>query len=300
MLYGQRSFRVEMQTLCDTCGKPLASDMQFCPSCGQATQIFYTVHDSSRTDDTLAPGSSELEEPTDHRSSLSRLPKAASYDQLDTYKKTPVLPPRGKRARSRFFVSALISAILLALVFVGVAFGEFIYFKGRSPYQTLAPTTSIRPTPHITPTSAPTVAPTATPTATPTSAPTVAPTPTPTPAISMCVGRGCDNKSPLTENGPHGKPCKDDDAYIIGTPLQVTYGMVYLWYSNGCGTKWSETLQTQGTSYIANANIEMGSIRYDTTLYASDVWSPMVYAPNTLAKACGSINNAVGGCTGSY
>jgi hypothetical protein len=141
--------------------------------------------------------------------------------------------------------------------------------------------------------------PTPTPMPAPTPTPKPVPTATPTPTPPTCAGSGCDGKDPRNVNGPHGVACWNDGAYVVASK-PVQYGVVYLWYSNGCATNWSETVQTDGTSYIANANITRSSDarHYEATWYASDVWTVMVYAPNIPADACGSVNNAPGGCSG--
>jgi hypothetical protein len=154
------------------------------------------------------------------------------------------------------------------------------------------PTPTPTPIPTPTPTPVPIIAP-------PTSPPV--PTPTPTRVVPTCAGSACDGKDPRNDHGPHGVACWDDSAYVVASQL-VKYGVVYLWYSNGCGTNWAETLQTGGTSYIANANITRSSDNrhYDATKYANDVWTVMVYASSTTAQACGSINNATGACSGFH
>jgi hypothetical protein len=232
------------------------------------------------------------------------------------------------RLRWRLFLLSFVMALILVVAGVAVLTHQSPILGKTSPtvttptsiavIHTPTPTVALTPTPEPTPTSMPT--PTATPTPisvpalipTPTPVPTSAPRPTPTPVPTSppkptptptptCSGSGCDGKDPHSVNGPHGVPCSNDGAYVVAHQL-VQYGVVSLWYSAGCGTNWSETVQTGGTNYIANANITRSSDgrRYDGTWYSSDVWTKMVYAPNITTNACGSINNAPGGCTGYY
>lgn len=116
----------------------------------------------------------------------------------------------------------------------------------------------------------------------------------PAQALATCSGNGCNGQDPSNSG------CWDSSAYIVHG-VSVRYGAVYLWYSPTCKTNWAETFQSSGTNYIANANITRSDgLHYSGTWYSYDVWSPMVYSPVLTANACGSINNAPGGCTGYY
>jgi hypothetical protein len=231
-------------------------------------------------------------------------------------------PPRPLRyvsvpLRWRFVLLSVGVALIIAVaaVFINLSMGQSksapmasnalvptptpIHAPPSTPIHTPTPIPTPTPTPIPTPTSMP-IPPVIVPTAPP--VPTPTPTPTPTQVVvPTCAGSGCDGKNPRNDHGPHGIPCWDDGAYVVANQA-VKYGIVYLWYSRGCGTNWAETLQTGGTSYIANANITRSSDnrRYDSTKFASDVWTVMVYAPTTTAQACGSINNATGGCSGFH
>ncbi len=106
----------------------------------------------------------------------------------------------------------------------------------------------------------------------------------------------CDGQDPFTYLDPNGIACAHDQAKTV-SGTDVPYGEVLNVYSYACGTNWAITIQNN-SSYIANANITRADgEHYDGTWYGSFVYSPMVYAPYLAAQACGSINNAPGGCS---
>jgi hypothetical protein len=112
----------------------------------------------------------------------------------------------------------------------------------------------------------------------------------------LCSQTRCNGMNPFSSY------CNDSLSYIVrGVP--TSDGIVYLWFSPTCQTNWAETIQTTiNTNYLANANITRADgVRYDGTSYSDKVVTPMVYAPDPItAQACGSVNNAPGGCTGYY
>src|SRR5262249_3914268 len=186
--------------------------------------------------------------------------------------------------RSRFILLLIALVLVLALAVVGVTVFVNQNVNHRNSASVAAKTHLPTPTPTHTPTHTPisTLTPTPTPMPTPTSNPVLAPTsptapappapppptPTPTRVVPTCSTFGCDGKDPRNDHGPNGIACWNDGSYVVASKL-VTYGVVYLWYSKGCGTNWSETLQTGGTSYIADANITRGSDnrRYESIRY---------------------------------
>ncbi len=117
-------------------------------------------------------------------------------------------------------------------------------------------------------------------------------------ASSLCPD--CDGQNPLFYSDHNGIDCWDDQARPIAS-VPVVGGHVILWYSDACGTNWAETVQDNGTNFIADAHvIRADGHNFRSIIAANDIWSPMVYAPTQTAQACGSINNKTGGCTGSF
>ncbi|SRR5579884_2482244 len=119
------------------------------------------------------------------------------------------------------------------------------------------------------------------------------------PAAALVVDcPDCDGQDPYHYNpGGFAAPCYQQGARIVSSAVFQTQDILILnVYSDGCGTNWAEI--HQGGTGIANANITRADgEHYDGTWYGSFVYSPMVYAPYLAAQACGSINNAPGGCS---
>jgi hypothetical protein len=108
----------------------------------------------------------------------------------------------------------------------------------------------------------------------------------------------CNNVPPYeTKNGNDGQYCTATSRVIDS--VQATGGMVYLMYSDGCQTNWSEFYIKGTTPHITNANITRDDgVHYEST-WNNVFWvaSPMVWSPVRHAKACGSTNNWAGACT---
>ncbi len=109
-----------------------------------------------------------------------------------------------------------------------------------------------------------------------------------------CIGNGCNGLDPET-TGCAG------DAYTVRVPggtASFDTGSIELRYSPTCGTNWGRVLSSVGFTRLTV------SIRRDDKLFYFAVrsgtrwWSPMVYAPNEKAKACGSAGH-FGDCTES-
>jgi hypothetical protein len=125
--------------------------------------------------------------------------------------------------------------------------------------------------------------------------------------ITCSSANTCDGKNPLNTYGPSGKTCASTGQGVKGGNVNIQGGSVTLVYSSDCKTNWSLVAPNSSLTgtFPVNANVTRSSDgrRYDTTVnitssYAPD--SPMVYAPTVTARACGSINNWPGGCTGWF
>lgn len=96
----------------------------------------------------------------------------------------------------------------------------------------------------------------------------------------------------------NGDMCASNARIVASVDIQG--GIVELFYSDACGTNWAQTL-VEDINRITNANITRADgAHFEGTWYPSntlEVWSPMVYAPVLKAKACGSTNTLLGGCT---
>jgi hypothetical protein len=102
-----------------------------------------------------------------------------------------------------------------------------------------------------------------------------------------CSGNGCDGLD------PEATGCARD-AYTVrvsGGTVSFRTGTIELRYSPTCGTNWGRVL-----SNIGSARLTVSIRRHDGLFYFAvgsgvRLWSPMVYARNVKAKACGSANN---------
>lgn len=113
----------------------------------------------------------------------------------------------------------------------------------------------------------------------------------------------CDGQDPYSTYGPDGNTLCSVGQYVVSeAEISNAYMNAYVkeMYSPNCGTNWAETDQINNSHYvIMNANITRASDgkHYGGTWYSwYKVWSPMVFAPNVAAHACGSIDNQPGGC----
>lgn len=116
--------------------------------------------------------------------------------------------------------------------------------------------------------------------------------------IGPCTS--CNGQDPYHYTNPFtGETCAADEAKSLET-ISVVGGTVTLWWSDSCETNWTVTTQN-GTSYIADANTVLANGLSERNIASGNsIYSPMAYAPTVKAKACGSINNWTGGCTGWY
>lgn len=117
---------------------------------------------------------------------------------------------------------------------------------------------------------------------------------------ASCSGWGCDNKNPATVG------CDQNSTRLTSAPVYNQYGAyvadVYLVWSNACQSNWSLVVSRGGNQtfdeYVCRDDSGNGScgsgdtIRYDDTPGQPDYnvsrgYSNTVYAPSTIAQACG-------------
>ena len=99
-----------------------------------------------------------------------------------------------------------------------------------------------------------------------------------------CSGFGCNGLDPVSTG------C-DLDAYTVsltGGTVSFRTGTIQLRYSPTCGTNWGRVY-----SRVGNTQLLVGIRRNDGRFYftvgsGTRLWSPMVFARNVKAKACGS------------
>ena len=98
--------------------------------------------------------------------------------------------------------------------------------------------------------------------------------------LPTCSDNGCNNLDPISTD------CADD-AITVST-VSFRTGTIQLRYSPTCGTNWGRVLSSVGTT-VLTVNIRRNDgLFYYAIRSASRLWSPMVFARNAKAKACGS------------
>jgi hypothetical protein len=103
-----------------------------------------------------------------------------------------------------------------------------------------------------------------------------------------CSGNGCNGLDPEQTRCAAG-------AYTVrvsGGTVSFRTGYVELRYSPTCGTNWARVFSTVGNARLTvSIRRTNDGLFYFTIGFATRLWSPMVYALNVPAKACGSSNN---------
>jgi len=97
-----------------------------------------------------------------------------------------------------------------------------------------------------------------------------------------CSGNGCNGLDPVATG------CARDGITVTGGTVTFRTGTIQLRYSPTCGTNWGRVF-----SNIGNAQLWASIRRDDGRFYftvgsGTRLWSPMVFARNVKAKACGS------------
>ncbi|GAC1426660.1 MAG: hypothetical protein NVS4B1_15230 [Ktedonobacteraceae bacterium] len=108
---------------------------------------------------------------------------------------------------------------------------------------------------------------------------------------ATCSGEGCDNVDPLQSGCAVG-------AYTV-TFVATSTAEIQLRYSPNCGTNWGRVVSLVDNSDIYLVLVErIDGVSYGTKGLTGPVaWSRMVYAPQTKARACVSINGTNPVCT---
>jgi hypothetical protein len=107
-----------------------------------------------------------------------------------------------------------------------------------------------------------------------------------------CSGAGCNGLD------PEATGCAND-AYTVkvkGGTVSFRTGRIELRYSPTCGTNWGRVTSTIGSAQLTVSIRRDDGLFYFAVGSGIQMWSPMVYAPNSKAKACGSVGN-FGDCT---
>lgn len=99
-----------------------------------------------------------------------------------------------------------------------------------------------------------------------------------------CSGNGCNGLDPVSTG------CAADAYTVRVTGGTVTFrtGHVELRYSARCGTNWGRVTSTIGSAQLTISIRRNDDLFYFAVGSGTILWSPMVYAPNVTAKACGS------------
>ena len=102
-----------------------------------------------------------------------------------------------------------------------------------------------------------------------------------------CSGNGCNGLDPVATG------C-DFDAFTVSTTGgTVTFrtGTIQLRYSPTCGTNWGRVFSTIGSTQLTVSIRRDDGRFYFTVGSGTRLWSPMVFARNVKAKACGSASH---------
>ena len=103
-----------------------------------------------------------------------------------------------------------------------------------------------------------------------------------------CSGNGCNGLDPISTG------CARDAITVMpsnGGTVSFRTGTIQLRYSPTCGTNWGRVLSGVGTT-VLTVNIRRNDgLFYYAIKSASRLWSPMVFARNVKAKACGSADH---------
>lgn len=98
--------------------------------------------------------------------------------------------------------------------------------------------------------------------------------------LPTCSGNGCNNLDPISTD------CAND-AITVSTVTFRT-GIIQLRYSPNCGTNWGRVLSTIGNTQLWVSIRRDDGRFYFTVGSGTRLWSPMVFARNVKARACGS------------
>jgi len=99
-----------------------------------------------------------------------------------------------------------------------------------------------------------------------------------------CSGNGCNGLDPAVTG------C-DLDAYTVSTTggtVSFRTGTIQLRYSPTCGTNWGRVFSSVGNTQLTVSIRRDDGRFYFTVGSGTRLWSPMVFARNVKAKACGS------------
>ena len=99
-----------------------------------------------------------------------------------------------------------------------------------------------------------------------------------------CSGNGCNGLDPAVTG------C-DLDAYTVSTTggtVSFRTGTIQLRYSPTCGTNWGRVFSSVGNTQLTVSIRRDDGRFYFTVGSGTRLWSPMVFARNVKARACGS------------
>ena len=99
-----------------------------------------------------------------------------------------------------------------------------------------------------------------------------------------CSGNGCNGLDPVATG------CDLDAITVTTTGGTVSFrtGTIQLRYSPTCGTNWGRVISTIGNTQLTVSIRRDDGLFYFTVGSGTRLWSPMVFARNVKAKACGS------------
>lgn len=99
-----------------------------------------------------------------------------------------------------------------------------------------------------------------------------------------CSGNGCNGLDPVSTG------CARDAITVTTTGGTVSFrtGTIQLRYSPTCGTNWGRVFSSVGNTQLTVSIRRNDGLFYFTIGSGTRLWSPMVFARNVKAKACGS------------
>jgi hypothetical protein len=99
-----------------------------------------------------------------------------------------------------------------------------------------------------------------------------------------CSGNGCNGLDPIATG------CASDAIIVTVTGGTTTFstGTIQLRYSPTCGTNWGRVISSVGNAQLTVSIRRNDGLFYFTVGNGTRLWSPMVFARTTKAKACGS------------
>ena len=103
-----------------------------------------------------------------------------------------------------------------------------------------------------------------------------------------CSGNGCNGLDPVSTG------CARDGITVTTTGGTVSFrtGTIQLRYSPTCGTNWGRVFSTIGTTQLwVSIRRDDGRFYFTVGSGITRLWSPMVFARNVKAKACGSASH---------